>query len=321
MNKETAWLALIISLPTRNATVRMRVWRSLKSLGCGVLRDGVYLLPEHASVRDALAAEAWAVTAAGGSAHLVEIAPADAGEDAAWRSLFDRTADYGRVVEKLRALRGSLKQASASSLARKFSGLRRNLDDITRIDFFPGEAREQATALIDSVALELEAILSPGEPGAVMQAIPQLRREDFHGRRWATRRRPWVDRLASAWLIARHIDAAANFVWLADPSDCPADAIGFDFDGARFTHVGNRVTFEVLLAAFGLESDAALVRIGGIVHYLDAGGVPPDDAAGVNTMLLGARTRSAGDDALLTVSMTLFDFLHSAYQEDSDDGK
>ncbi|OHE81829.1 MAG: hypothetical protein A3G75_11790 [Verrucomicrobia bacterium RIFCSPLOWO2_12_FULL_64_8] len=48
--------------------------------------------------------------------------------------------------------------------------------------------------------------------------------------------------------------------------------MGFDFDGAEFTHVGNRVTFEVLLSSFGLETDPALAAIGGAVHLLDAGG-------------------------------------------------
>ena len=37
--------ALVLSLPTRNSTIRMRVWRALKETGCGVLRDGVYVLP------------------------------------------------------------------------------------------------------------------------------------------------------------------------------------------------------------------------------------------------------------------------------------
>jgi len=39
------WLLLILSLPTENATPRMRAWRALKALGAAVLRDGVYLLP------------------------------------------------------------------------------------------------------------------------------------------------------------------------------------------------------------------------------------------------------------------------------------
>ena len=40
---------LVLSLPTRNSTVRMRMWRALKDSGCGVLRDGVYVLPAGAA--------------------------------------------------------------------------------------------------------------------------------------------------------------------------------------------------------------------------------------------------------------------------------
>ena len=40
------WRLLVLSLPTENATARMRAWRSLKAAGAAVLRDGVYLLPD-----------------------------------------------------------------------------------------------------------------------------------------------------------------------------------------------------------------------------------------------------------------------------------
>jgi hypothetical protein len=69
--------------------------------------------------------------------------------------------------------------------------------------------------------------------------------------------------MASAWLIRRFIDRKAKFLWLDNPKKCPKSALGFDFDGAAFTHVGGRVSFEVLAASFGLESDPALARIAG----------------------------------------------------------
>ena len=46
MPARTRWRMLIISLPSRSATPRMRAWRALKTLGAAVLRDGVYLLPD-----------------------------------------------------------------------------------------------------------------------------------------------------------------------------------------------------------------------------------------------------------------------------------
>ena len=41
--------ALVLSLPSKDKTVRMRIWRALRGMGCGVLRDGVYLLPADAA--------------------------------------------------------------------------------------------------------------------------------------------------------------------------------------------------------------------------------------------------------------------------------
>ena len=312
------WLALVISLPTRNATARMRVWRGLKGLGCGVLRDGVYLLPPHNGARDALARQAQEVTAAGGSAHLVELGANDEAQVQSWRKLFDRSGDYGELSRRLRALRSAKKAAAPAAASRAVAGLRREFEAIAAIDFFSGAAREQAHSLLEETEQAVLARLSPDEPRAVARAIRRLGKKEFQRRVWATRKNPWVDRLASAWLIKRFIDRAASFVWLDRPRDCPARVVGFDFDGATFTHVGNRVTFEVLLASFGLDADAALARLGMLVHYLDTGGIPAADAEGLKSILLGARSRYKSDDQFLSEAMKIFDLLYSAYQEQPD---
>ncbi|MGA8881882.1 MAG: chromate resistance protein ChrB domain-containing protein, partial [Azonexus sp.] len=137
----------------------------------------------------------------------------------------------------------------------------------------------------------------------------------FQSRLWATRRRPRVDRLASAWLIRRFIDANARFLWLGKPADCPAEALGFDFDGAAFSHAGERVTFETLLASFGLEANPVLARIARIVHFLDVGGLPVAEAAGLEMLLAGMRASIADDDALLDAASAAFDYFSSALKE------
>lgn len=316
---DPACLALIISLPTRNATARMRVWRGLKRLGCGVLRDGVYLLPQSAEARHALTQEAQEVLAAGGQANLVEVRATEGEQATAWRQLFDRTDDYTRLTRDLHALRAAAKTMPPAALARKAANLRRGFAEISAIDFLPGAAREQTESLLEETERAIQSLLSPGEPQPVTRAIPRLRRTDFKRRVWATRRRPWVDRLASAWLIKRFIDREARFVWLEQPSDCPARAVGYDFDSAEFTHIGSRVTFEVLLAAFDLDADRALGRLALAVHYLDVGGIPAEDAGGLNTILLGARNRSRSDDQLLAEATKIFDFVYSAYNEKKSD--
>ena len=135
---------------------------------------------------------------------------------------------------------------------------------------------------------------------------------DFQGKLWATRERPWVDRLACGWLIRRFIDNEARFVWLKAQAKCPKNALGFDFDGARFSHTPNRVSFETLLASFGLESPP-LQRLGLLVHGLDIGGVLPPEAAGVERVLAGMREAITDDDQLLHVAATVFEGLYTAF--------
>ena len=165
-------------------------------------------------------------------------------------------------------------------------------------------------------ALELVCahLLSPDEPQAMAGSIARLHPADYQGRTWATRQCPWVDRLASAWLIRRFIDPQARILWLASPADCPADALSFDFDGATFTHVGNRVTFEVLAASFGLEQQA-IARLGLLVHYLDVGGVQPPEAAGIESVLGGLRETLTRDDQLLTAACAIFDGLLASFDK------
>ena len=135
----------------------------------------------------------------------------------------------------------------------------------------------------------------------------------YQGRLWATRRHLWVDRVASAWLIQRFIDPHARFLWLDTPADCPPDALGFDFDGATFSHVGEQVTFEVLLASFGLENDRGLARLGAMVHALDVGGTATPEAGGFEAVLAGARKRWPDDDALLADIGGVLDSLHAHF--------
>jgi hypothetical protein len=185
------------------------------------------------------------------------------------------------------------------------------MEKLAQIDFFAGEARTQAQAAIAALKAGYAEMYSGGEPRFSQRSLRQAELKRYQKRVWATRKTPWVDRLASAWLIKRFIDREARFAWIARPSECPKNAIGFDFDGAEFTHVKNRVTFEVLMATFGLDNDPGLVTIGAAVHFLDVGGIPSPDAKGLETMLKGAREKARSDDGLLADAMRVLDLLYA----------
>ena len=301
------FLVLFITLSTKQSAGRMRVWRAMRALGCATLRDGVYLLPESARNATALSQIADDVKSVQGTAEMFLLDGRDDIQRNQLVALFDRTEDYTRLLTAI--------DSAPPGDARTLRALRRDFAALSAIDFFPGEARRQT----EEALVAREAALT-GEPGNVKGKIRRLASSGFQERLWATRQHLWVDRLASAWLIQRFIDTKASFLWLDDPKRCPKKAVGFDFDGAAFTHVDGCVTFEVLAASFGLANDRAISRIAAIVHYLDAGGVPVAEAAGIEAVLAGARAAAPDDDQLLKEAGRLFDNLYTNYcQDESND--
>jgi hypothetical protein len=311
-----SWLLLILSLPTQNTAARMRIWRATKALGCRVLRDGVYVLPLSPAHREALEALAIETREAEGSAQVLEVPSKNTDEAHVFTTLFDRTDDYARLMEEISELKAKVSELDTSALRRALKPLRRSFEAVSSVDFYPGAAQAQTARALDEVEAAALAILSPDEPHAAAGKIERLERSHYQGRIWATRKRPWIDRLASAWLIRRFIDHKAQFLWLDKPQGCPREALGFDFDGAAFTHRGARVTFEVLMASFRLEEDRALVLLAGIVHYLDVGGIPVPEAAGLESLLAGARLSSKTDDAFLREAQKSLDYLYTAFSDE-----
>lgn len=311
-----SFLALFVSLPTQASTGRMRVWRALKGLGAATLRDGVYLLPNQSEHALALAEVAALAHEVGGSAEVFELSAPEETRDAALRRLFDRGEDFATLIDEARTLKATLGRLDEAVAARKTQALLRRFEQLARIDYFAGEPQRQALEALDDLRSAAARHFSPHEPSAVEAAIPHLDVARYRGRRWATRARPKIDRLASAWLIRRHIDPDARIEWLASPADCKKSWLGFDFDGATFTHVGSRVTFEVLASSFGLDADPAIARIGDIVHCLDVGGAPAPEAAGIAAVLGGLARRISDDDQLMNETDRLFDGLHAAFIEE-----
>jgi hypothetical protein len=311
-----SWLLFVANLPGRNQTLRMRVWRSLKASGAGALRDGVYVLPLSDAARSVFEKQSREIKEGGGTAYILELA-GEAGSDQAnaLRALFDRTSEYQAIAAKLQSLRRELGKLEELEARRRLSALNREAATLTAVDFFPSESRAQLEGTLADAESAVTAQFSPEEPHPARRKIVRLDRKDYRARTWATRERMWIDRVCSAWLIRRFIDPKAKFIWLKRPKDCPKRAVGFDFDGAEFTHVDSKVTFEVLVASFGLDGDVALARLGALVHYLDVGGIPVPEAPGLAAIVSGARALQPDDDALLSHVNPVLDSLYSAYSD------
>ncbi len=248
---------------------------------------------------------------------MVDVAPRSAHDETAFVALFDRAEEYGDFVGRLNEARKQFEKQTPVEVLKIVRRLRKDLESLKRIDFFPGDASAAADAAWADFEGAANVLLSPDEPRAEARSIPRLSISDYLGRTWATRQHLWVDRVASAWFIRRFIDPGARFLWLDSPTQCPQDALGFDFDEAAFTHVGDKVSFEVLLASFGLEGDKALVKLAALVHALDVGGPINPEASGFEAILSGARARLPDDDALLSEFSAVLDSLYVHYGKDS----
>src|SRR5262245_50343615 len=96
--------ALVLSLPSRDSTLRMRLWRALKDSGCGVLRDGVYVLP-IGSNSDSIASIESEIRSHGGFAMTFELGARTDAERDEIRKLFDRSVEYGALVRRVESAR------------------------------------------------------------------------------------------------------------------------------------------------------------------------------------------------------------------------
>jgi hypothetical protein len=313
-SKSQHWLLLVTNLPGQKQTLRMRIWRALKAAGAGLLRDGVYVLPETPDSRQMLEEQAREIRSVAGSVHILHFEAASTEQENALIALFDRTADYQEFNTRLDACKKNLAKLTELDARKALGVIARDVAATAAIDFFAGKSQSQVQSALADAEAAINARFSPNEPRPAHRKIPRRDPKDFLGRTWATRQNMWIDRVCSAWLIRRFIDRQAKFVWLKRIQDKPKRALGFDFDGAEFSHVDSKVTFEVLLASFGLQGDMGLTRLGALVHFLDVGGIPVAEAPGLAAIVSGARSLQRDDDALLLAVTPALDSIYHTYR-------
>ncbi len=303
------WLLLLLSLPPRPSSLRVRAWRRLKALGAVALKSGAYLLPYSPDRYEQFQWLAQEVEKDRGEATLLKVDRVENMKQPEVVRLFHeaRNADYAALTDRYRKLVGSAKRPRA---AEELARLARELDRLVDIDFFDAPGRQQALRAREAAERRVT-----GPPQAGGRPAGRLDLEAYQGRRWATRPRPHVDRIASAWLIKRFLDPAAEFVF-AGPDELPADAIPFDMAGVELGHQGDHCTFETLLHRSGLR-DRRLAALAEIVHEADLrdGKFPRDEARGLDLVLRGLLAAVKDDHEALAQGLTLFDGLYSTIGE------
>jgi hypothetical protein len=304
------WLVTIAQLPTEDPAARMRVLRTLESLGAAVMREGAYLLPDTAANRQALEALGEYIAKSTGTAQVLQVSATTPAQQDNLRRLFDRSARYDALIKTVESLRVGFGQADPSAISRVLHKQRREFEAIAALDFFPTAARSRAEQALFETDAAVKKLLFTSSQTRLDAGERLLRRA------WVTRKPPWADRLACAWLIRRFVDPEATLAWLEKSEDLPSGALGFAFDGAHFASSGTRVAYEEMLAQLDLVKNPALAKIGSIVHFLEIGGTAVPEAAGVQTLLQGAVRRSAENVQELVAEVEkTFDLLYEAYYE------
>ena len=315
--KAESWLLLIHQIPPKPGYLRVKVWRRLQALGAVAIKNSVYALPNTDDAREDFEWVLREIVKEGGEATLCEARLIEGLSDEEVQRSFHaaRDADYAEIAEAARKLqaelpRGAIPEDRRSQVEAEVARLRRRLTEVGRIDFFAAPGREATEGRVSA----LEARLCPrgacerkkGRPGSL---------EDFQGRVWVTRKGIHIDRIASAWLIRRFVDADARFKFVpAKGYEPEAKELRFDMFEAEFTHDGDLCTFEVLVSRLGLD-DRGLVPIAEIVHDIDLKDAKFNrpEASGIDRLIAGIAMGHRDDESRLERGSAVFDDLYEYF--------
>ena len=300
------WLIFLPEIPPKPDYLRVKVRRRLHRIGALALKNAVYLLPLTPEAREDFQWLRREIRALGGQATLCQGEFVEGANDEALEREFRRAreAEYARLVEAVRAIRGVPSEGEVGRF-------RRQLREINSRDYFRAANRDRAER---SVAALARRALGP-PPGREARTGEGEMKPEL-GAVWVTRQGIFVDRIASAWLIARFIDPAASFKFVEPEGYRPRRGERrFDMFEGEFTHEGDRCTFETLLGRFRLD-DPALATIAEIVHDIDCKDAKfgREETEGIRTVLEGLAAANPSDEARLAAGRILFDGLYERFR-------
>jgi hypothetical protein len=261
------------------------------------------------------------VASMGGEAAFIRTTRIESMGDGEVVELFDRARgkDYQaieRKVDELETRLASVRKGSRiklGSIADRIDRLAREFEEIRKIDFFTSAAGESLGGRIEALRKETAALAGHEGERPEVSEIAKRDIADYQGKTWITRPKPFVDRMATAWLIKRFVDREAVFGFMEekDLKLKSGDAVSFDIQGGDLTHLADMCTFEVVMRSFDLK-DRALRKLAELVHELDLkdGKFDSPEARGVEGVLRGVRKTAKNDAEMLEKGMEVFDMLY-----------
>jgi Uncharacterized conserved protein len=300
------WYFFSFSVPSRLQGFRVKIWRRLNALGAVQIKNAIYVLPANEQAQEHLVWMGKETDEQGGESLIIANGNLLNISDAQIVAAFTRARDedYLALGEEIRLAVAEPDSQERQTALRK---LEKRLEAIRAIDFFPSGKGAGLQKMLD------EAQHAQAMPLAM---IPLVDARCYKQKIWVTRANPYVDRLASFWLVKRFIDPAPRIVFLQEAEAVPAgaDVVSFDMPHADFTHVGGLITFEVLADAFGLAAQVPQ-RMRQVIKAIDLEELDsaPVETPGVKRMLDGLVAAHADDHARTEQALAFFDTLLASY--------
>src|SRR5438552_7969289 len=303
--RATSWLLLLYSLPTRQKTERVAVWRRFKKIGAIQIKTSTYLLPDEPAQYEQFQWLAQQIRDYGGDSTLVRAQEIEGLTKEKVIAMFNdaRAKDYAELRKSLQGFIGRRKKIDAEIAGAELERLTRQFREIREVDFFDS-ARGHDVAML----------LRRAEGRSTARQLAVLDAKQYQGKTWLTRPRPEIDRVGSAWLISKFIDRKPKFVF-APSADAVPGAIPFDMLDAEFSHHGNYCTFETLIRRFAIR-DKVVAKIGEMIHDadLDDAGFQRIEAVGIDRVLKGWAKEGLPDKEILRRGFECFDALYAFLQ-------
>jgi hypothetical protein len=283
----------------------------LRRIGAISLKGGINVLPARDECIEAFQWLAQEVQQAKGEALIMQVERFEglANEEIVELFCSARSEEYQEIaaqaIELEKAVNANTTPEYRSSMLETLEKLRKQHAEIARVDFFDCPNGQRVASHLNRIAQILSQNLS------TTIKVPSSAIDEYQDKKWVTRPRPYVDRLACIWLIRRFVNPNAVIRYAHEVA---TDEVAFEMKDATFGHCGNLCTFEVMTAAFGLNN-SGMQALGEIVHEIDLrdGLYARPETAGIDALLRGWFLANFSDAELENCGIKLFEGLYAVF--------
>ena len=291
--------------------------------GAVQFKGSVYILPSSDDHYEFFQWLVSSVEAMQGEAAFVRVTKIETMKDDEIIRLFNqqRAKDYldfnkrlDEFENKIAGIGKGVETVTNKKIGEELNKFVKEFQEIGKIDFFFSKERKELEKRLEAIASEITGMSRAKSSNQALE-VAQRRAADYQGKIWVTRKKPFIDRIASAWLIKGFIDKDAVFGFIDENKleSLDKNTVTYDIVGGEFTHIADMSTFEVLLKSFGLKGKA-LGIMAEIVHQLDLMDEKYKNSAaeGLREILDGIRKTVKDDHEALEKGMSIFEMLYAA---------